>query len=81
MGQARIRGSFEDRKAQAIARKKAEDIKRHEEMNRWWDSLTDEQKKEEINKQKRSQEVIGSVYDMLNVLAPYIKINKRFRLF
>lgn len=80
MGQAKIRGSFEDRKAQAIARKEAEARKRQEEYVKWWDSLSVEEKKEELNKQKRNSEVISSVYDMLNVLGPYIKINKTFRL-
>ena len=80
MGQAKIRGSFEDRKAQSIARKEAEARKRQEEYVKWWDSLSVEEKKEELNKQKRNSEVISSVYDMLKVLGPYIKINKTFRL-
>ena len=80
MGQAKIRGSFESRKAQAIARKEAEARKRQEEHVKWWDSLSVEEKKEELNKQKRDSEVISSVYDMLNTLGPYIKINKTFRL-
>lgn len=80
MGQAKIRGSFEDRKTQAITKKKADELKRQEELTRWWNSLTEEQRKGEINKQKIDQEVIGNVYSMLNVLEPYIKINKRFNI-
>ena len=61
MGQAKIRERFEDRKTQAIAKKKADELKRQEELTRWWNSLADEHKKEEINKQKIDQEVIGNV--------------------
>lgn len=80
MGQAKIRGSFEDRKTQAIAKKKADELKRQEELTQWWNSLTEEQRKEEVNKQKIDREVIGSVYNILNVLEPYIKINKTFNI-
>ena len=49
MGQAKLRGTFEQRKIQAIERKQAEVIASQQELEDWWASLTDEQKAEEIN--------------------------------
>jgi uncharacterized protein (DUF927 family) len=80
MGQAKLRGTFEQRKAHAIERKQAEVIARQKELEDWWASLTDEQKAEEINRRRCERDVVNSVYDILNVLRPYTQISKTFKL-
>lgn len=44
MGQAKLRGNFEERKQQSIDRKEAARLQREREEAEWWASLTDEQK-------------------------------------
>lgn len=44
MGQAKQRGTFEDRRQQSIARTEAERLERQRKESEWWNSLTDEQK-------------------------------------
>jgi hypothetical protein len=44
MGQAKKRGTFEERRQQSIDRTEAERLERQREEAEWWNSLTDEQK-------------------------------------
>ena len=45
MGQAKIRGTFEERRQQSIDAAKAAWTKREQEEAEWWNSLTDDQKR------------------------------------
>lgn len=53
MGDANNRGTYEERKAKAIAREAEVANKEQEEVKKWWESL-DEKKKEELVKNKSS---------------------------
>ena len=44
MGQAKERGTFEERRQQSIDRAEAERLERQRKEAEWWNSLTDEQK-------------------------------------
>jgi hypothetical protein len=44
MGQAKQRGTFEERRQQSIDRAEAERLERQRKEAEWWNSLTDEQK-------------------------------------
>jgi hypothetical protein len=52
MGQAKKRGTKEERIAQSIARKEAEDSERRRKVAEWWQSLSPEEQEAQINKMK-----------------------------
>jgi len=74
MGQAKQRGSFEQRKQESIQKKLdkiAEDKRAAEE---WWESLTEEQKEEELRKfrdrrrsRQKAMEWIGMAIGLGNI--------------
>ena len=55
MGQARRRGTFEERRQQAIDRAKAEKQERQRKAKEWWDSLTPEQQESELEKRRKRE--------------------------
>jgi hypothetical protein len=62
MGQAKRRGTFEERLQQSIDRNEAERLERQRKTQEWWDSLTPEQKdaeREKRRKRERSAATMG----------------------
>lgn len=53
MGEAKRRGTYEQRVKQSLARAVAEKERKRAEAQAWWDSLTDEQKAAEQEKMKK----------------------------
>ena len=71
MGQAKARGTFEQRRAEAIARNK----KRKEELRlleiQKWESMTDEEKIS-LRKHKRyERNLIATLFGMAGLIGPY----------
>jgi hypothetical protein len=62
MGQAKQRGSFEDRRQQAIARDEADFQEDQRKAGEWWDALTPEEQdahREKLSNQSSSMRGIG----------------------
>lgn len=55
MGEAKKRGTYEERVARAIACKQKEKIDRQHEAQKWWDNLTDTEREQEINLLKQGK--------------------------
>jgi hypothetical protein len=55
MGQAKQRGTFEERRQQSIDRAEAERMERQRKAQEWWDSLTPEQQEAEREKRRKRQ--------------------------
>lgn len=56
MGQAKKRGTFEDRRQQSIERTEAERLERQRKEAEWWNSLTDKQKENvRKNRERRAR--------------------------
>ena len=53
MGQAKRRGTFEERRQQSIDRAEAERLERQRKAQEWWDSLTPEQQEAERKKRRK----------------------------
>lgn len=56
MGEAKRRGTREERIVQSRERAAAEKERKHAEAQAWWDGLTDEQKAEEKEKMKKGKQ-------------------------
>lgn len=63
MGEAKRRGTYEQRVKQSLARAVAEKERKRAAAQAWWDSLTDEQKAAEQEKVKKGKD------SMLTLLA------------
>jgi hypothetical protein len=59
MGQAKQRGSFEERKTQSIERKKKERIEREKVEREYWESLTDEEREKILTNRERARRVLS----------------------
>lgn len=55
MGQAKKRGTFEDRRQQSIARTEAERLERPRKAQERWDSLTPEEQEDERQNQRQRE--------------------------
>ena len=53
MGQAKQRGTFEERRQQSIDRAEAERLERQRKAQEWWDALIPEQQEAEREKRRR----------------------------
>ena len=71
MGQAKQRGTFEERRQQSIDRSKAEILECQRKAQEWWDSLTPEQKKAEREKRRKCERSIAVIKMWLGYLLPH----------
>lgn len=55
MGQAKLRGTFEQRRKEAVQLKIIKAEKEKQARREWWNSLTDEQREEYIKKQEEER--------------------------
>ena len=55
MGQAKQRGTFEERRQQSIDHAEAEKVERQRKTQEWWDSLTPEQQDAEREKRRKRE--------------------------
>ena len=61
MGQAKRRGTFEERRQQSINRTEAERMERQRQAQEWWDSLTPEQQDAEREKRRKRERAAATV--------------------
>lgn len=73
MGEARRRGSYEQRKEQSIARSAAEKEKKRLEAQAAWDALTDEEKEAKRKKEKKGSVALGIALGMAAAAAAQAK--------
>jgi len=59
MGQAKQRGSFEERKTQSIERQTKERIERENAEREYWESLTDEEREKIRADKKRVDQILA----------------------
>jgi hypothetical protein len=72
MGQAKLRGSFEQRKHDAIIKQKNKQLEEKLKEEEYFNSLTDIEKKNYIIKKKNAQHFITTAYSIVNSLTiPY----------
>lgn len=56
MGQAKQRGTFEERRQQSIDRREAEAQERDRKLAEWWNAMTPEEQEAIREKRRRSQQ-------------------------
>ena len=61
MGQAKRRGTFEERRQQSIDRSEAERLERQRQAQERWDSLTPEQQETEREKRRRRSSGMNAI--------------------
>jgi hypothetical protein len=69
MGEAKRRGTYEQRVAQSRERAAAEKERKRAEAQAWWDGLTDEQKAAEKEKLKKGKETLLTLLGMAATVA------------
>lgn len=69
MGEARRRGTYEQRVSQSAARAAVEKERKRAKAQAWWDGLTDEQKAAEKEKMKKGKESLLALLGMAATVA------------
>jgi len=72
MGDAKNRGTREQRVAQAIERKKAENEKNRAAAQAWWEGLTEEQREEEKKKAKEKRDARLTLLGLVGAVTPVL---------
>lgn len=71
MGQAKKRGTFEERRQQSIDRAEAERMERQRKAQEWWDSLTPEQQEAEREKRRKRESGMAAIGTWMLPLMAY----------
>lgn len=69
MGQAKRRGSFEQRKQQSVEKAEALKIENARKEQDWWDSLTEEQQNEVSRRRSDSHKKVQSLLAATSMLS------------
>lgn len=67
MGEAKRRGTRDERTAQSIQAARAKEIAEREEAQRWWASLTDEERELELERKRHRAESHSKVMRLFGI--------------
>jgi hypothetical protein len=72
MGQAKKRGTFEERKRESINKKNKEEERKREELLLWWNSLSEEEQKEHMQKEHQSKTKLSNLLSIASLFSQNI---------